>query len=256
MQVDNIINYIIFWLKKYIKNSKSNGFIIGISGGIDSSVTSLLTAKTNYPTLLLEIPLLKKENNLSDKHAKYMLSKFSNVNYIKKNLCDFFNFFCKIFNINSVKSNLALANVQSRIRMLTLYYYANLKNYLVVGTGNKIEDFGIGFFTKYGDGAVDLQPIADLNKSEIQIIAKKLKILDEIQESIPMDGLWKDERTDEEQIGVSYKDLEWAMKVESKNLKYFSKKKYNIIKKYKYLHNKNKHKIIPIPVCNIPNYMK
>ncbi|WP_185877935.1 NAD(+) synthase [Blattabacterium cuenoti] len=257
MQVNNVINYIVFWLKNYIKNSKSNGFVVGISGGIDSSVTSFLVAKTNYPTLLLEIPLLK-DNDLPRKHAKFMLKRFSNVSYIRKNLCDFFNFFCKTFDIynNKINNNLALANAQSRIRMLILYYYANLNNYLVVGTGNKVEDFGIGFFTKYGDGGVDLQPIADLNKSDIQIIAKKLKILYEIRNSIPTDGLWKDERTDKEQIGLSYDDLELAMKIKDKKLKYFSKKEYSIIKKYQYLHNKNKHKIIPIPICHIPNYMK
>ncbi len=158
--------------------------------------------------------------------------------------------------IENSKSSLALANVKSRIRMLTLYYYANIKNYLVVGTGNKVEDFGVGFFTKYGDGGVDLLPIADLTKSEIFFLAKKLNIIDEIQKAKPTDGLWEDQRSDEDQLGASYDELEWAMKNMKKKNCTISETEYEILKKYQILHQKNKHKMIPIPICKIPNRIK
>ncbi|WP_185877421.1 NAD(+) synthase [Blattabacterium cuenoti] len=257
IKVNKIISYIVSWLKEYIKNSYSKGFVIGISGGIDSSVTSVLTSMTGIPTMVIEIPIIENRNILAKKHAKFLLSNYSNVFYLKKDLHNFFNFFCKnIAFKNHINNDLALANVQSRMRMIMLYYYANLNNYIVVGTGNKIEDFGIGFFTKYGDGGVDIQPIADLNKSEIRLLAKELNIISEIQKAKPTDGLWKDNRSDEEQIGLSYDNLEWAMNIMlfKKNNNIFSKNK--IIKKYKYLHSKNKHKIDKIPICNIPSSYK
>ncbi len=161
-------------------------------------------------------------------------------------------------NINkkNKKKPLALVNVKSRLRMLTLYYYANIKNYLVVGTGNKVEDFGVGFFTKYGDGGVDLHPIADLTKSEIRFIAKKLNIINEIQKAKPTDGLWEDQRTDEDQLGATYEELEWAMKITKIKDFNYKEKEYQILKKYQTLHKKNKHKIIQIPVCKIPKTFK
>ncbi|WP_185876893.1 NAD(+) synthase [Blattabacterium cuenoti] len=258
MKTKKVIKYIVCWLKKYIHRSQSNGFVIGISGGIDSSVTSLLVSMTKFPTLILEMPILEKTKNfLSIKHAKFLTEKFSNVSYLKKNLSTLFNSFCDIVNKKNIKSSLELANVQSRLRMLTLYYYANTKNYLVVGTGNKVEDFGVGFFTKYGDGGVDLHPIADLNKSEVRFLAKELNILDEIQKSKPTDGLWEDERLDEDQLGISYEELEWAMKIEKKkNKNIYKEKEYEIFKKYKILNQKNKHKIKSIPICKIPHFFR
>ncbi|WP_185856146.1 NAD(+) synthase [Blattabacterium cuenoti] len=260
------IKHIVSWLKEYIKKSQSNGFIIGISGGIDSSVTSVLVAMTTHPTITLEMPILeKKKNFLSQKHINFLKSKFINVHSLKRDLSCLLNNFCTVVNtddnnvttITEIKKNknLALANIKSRLRMMTLYYYANIKNYLVVGTGNKIEDFGVGFFTKYGDGGVDLHPIADLTKSEIRSIAKELNILDCIQNAIPTDGLWDDQRSDEEQLKASYEELEWAMKMSEKKLKRissFKERKYEIMKIYQTLHKKNIHKMIPIPVCKIP----
>ncbi|WP_185849287.1 NAD(+) synthase [Blattabacterium cuenoti] len=260
IKTEKVIKYIVSWLKEYIKKSKSNGFIIGISGGIDSSVTSFLVAMTKFPTIVLEMPIMEnKKNFLSMKHAKFLKKKFSNVHYLEKDLSSLFTVFCHIINKNNVedsKLSLALANVKSRIRMITLYYYANVKDYLVVGTGNKVEDFGVGFFTKYGDGGVDLHPIADLTKSEVRFLAKKLNILDEIQKAKPTDGLWEDNRSDEDQLGATYEELEWAMKVMKKKDYPFSEIEYKILKKYQILHQKNRHKMIPIPVCKIPYNIK
>ncbi len=259
IRTEKVIIYIVSWLKKYIKKSKSNGFIIGISGGVDSSVTSFLVAMTKFPTLILEMPILEKEKNLLPiKHAKFLKKKFSNVHYLEKDLSALFKTFCNTTNDiqKNSKLSLALANVKSRIRMLTLYYYANTKNYLVVGTGNKVEDFGVGFFTKYGDGGVDLHPIADLTKSEVRFLAKKLNILDEIQKAKPTDGLWEDQRSDEDQLGATYEELEWAMKIMKTKNYTFSEIEYQILKKYKMLHQKNRHKMIPIPICKIPDGIK
>lgn len=255
---EKIIRYIVSWLKEYIQKSKSNGFIIGISGGIDSSVTSFLVAMTRFPTIILEMPILEKNNFLPIKHAKFLTKKFSNVHYLKKDLSTLFTTF--YHTINDIEENyklsLALANVKSRIRMLTLYYYANVKNYLVVGTGNKVEDFGVGFFTKYGDGGVDLHPIADLTKTEVRFLAKKLNIIDEIQKAKPMDGLWEDQRSDEDQLGATYEELEWAMEIMKKKDYTFSEIEYKIFQKYQILHRKNRHKMISIPICKIPEKIK
>lgn len=261
-----VIEYIVSWLKKYIKKSKMKGFIVGLSGGIDSSVTSVLTAMTGFNTLVVEIPILKNDNSISKKHINFLFSKFKNVYSINKNLKKVFDIFCKTvkddhFSIEKKiykdRYLLSLANVKSRIRMLTLYYYANINNYLVVGTGNKIEDYGIGFFTKYGDGGVDLQPIGDLTKKEIYLIAKEMNIIDDIQNAKPTDGLWEDHRSDEDQIGASYNELEWAMKNYGKMKKiHLSDDKKKIINLYEKLHIKNKHKIISIPVCRIPFNIK
>ncbi|AER40595.1 NH(3)-dependent NAD synthetase [Blattabacterium sp. (Mastotermes darwiniensis) str. MADAR] len=260
MNAKKIVEYIVSWLEKYIKKSKSNGFIIGISGGIDSSVTSMLVAMTNYPTLILEMPILEKNKNLlSNKHVDFLQSRFLNVHHLKKDLSSLYSSFCHIVEDHS-SSNLSLANLKSRIRMVTLYYYANRNNYLVVGTGNKVEDFGVGFFTKYGDGGVDIHPIADLNKSEIRFIAKELNILDGIQKAKPTDGLWEDQRSDEDQLEATYEELEWAMKITEKKKKIncdeFEGREYDIMKRYQILHKKNRHKIIPIPICHIPSSIK
>ncbi|WP_185850438.1 NAD(+) synthase [Blattabacterium cuenoti] len=263
MKTKKVVEHIVFWLKEYILKSKSDGFIIGISGGIDSSLTSFLVAETKFPTTILEMPILEKEiNYLSIKHAKFLKSKFNNVSYLKKDLSTMYTSFCKIMNINNKETDektlLALANIKSRIRMLTLYYYANKKNYLVVGTGNKIEDLGIGFFTKYGDGGVDIYPIADLIKSEIFLLSKELNIPHEIQKADPTDGLWEDNRTDEDQLGATYEELEWAMDIVKKKYhnNLFNKNQSKIIEKYCNMHKKNSHKMNPIPICKIPDHLK
>ncbi len=267
MKKIKIIKHIINWLKKYIKKSNSKGFIIGISGGIDSTVTSILVAMTKLPTIILDMPIKKEDNILSEKHAKLMIDKYPNVNYLKKNLNDiFYTFYYTLIKkdnkIINDKKQLAIANIKARIRMITLYYYANIYDYIVVGTGNKIEDFGVGFFTKYGDGGVDIQPISDLNKSEIRIIAKKLNVIPEIQNAEPNDGLWNDKRTDEQQLGATYEELEWAMNynndkfVLKKNINSISEREKNVLFIYNKFNKKNKHKIDPIPFCKIPQFFK
>ncbi|WP_185851048.1 NAD(+) synthase [Blattabacterium cuenoti] len=254
-----VIEYIVQWLKTYIEKTESNGFVIGISGGIDSSLTSVLLAMTEYPVLALELPILdNRKNLLSKKHIDFLTSSFLNVNSLKKDLSSFYTSFLQIIKQKNNQS-LALANLKSRIRMMTLYYYANEENYLVVGTGNKIEDFGVGFFTKYGDGGVDIQPIADLNKSDVRIISKELKIIEEIQKAKPTDGLWEDNRLDEDQLKATYDELEWAMKItEEKKIPFekFKGRKHDIMKIYQFLNKKNNHKMVPIPICKIPNYLK
>ncbi|WP_185852208.1 NAD(+) synthase [Blattabacterium cuenoti] len=258
MKEKKVIRYIVSWLKEYIEKAKSNGFIIGISGGIDSSVASYLVSMTKFPTIILEMPIMEKRKNLlSIKHANFLTKKFSNVHYLKKDLSNLFTAFYNTTNeTENSKLSLALANVKSRIRMLTLYYYANIKDYLVVGTGNKVEDFGVGFFTKYGDGGVDLHPIADLTKSEVRFLAKKLNIFEKIQKAKPTDGLWEDQRSDEDQLGATYNELEWAMKMEIMKDDTLSEIEYKILKKYQILHKKNRHKMIPIPICKIPDDIK
>ncbi|WP_185862754.1 NAD(+) synthase [Blattabacterium cuenoti] len=262
-----IVHHIVQWLKTYIKKTQSNGFVIGISGGIDSAVTSMLVAMTKSPTLTLEMPILEKNPNLlSEQHVIFLKSRFLNVHHIKKDLSSLFTSFIHTMddNITEKKNRpLALANAKSRIRMLTLYYYANIENYLVVGTGNKVEDFGVGFFTKYGDGGVDIHPIADLTKSEIRLLAKELNIIDGIQKAEPTDGLWEDQRSDEDQLEATYEELEWAMKitekVEKKKKNFhdtFKGREYDVLKTYQYLHKKNEHKIRPIPICEIPDILR
>ena len=214
MKTKEIIDHIKNWLISYNKSSKTNGFIIGISGGIDSAVTSTLLAQTNLPLLCLEMPIHQQSSQVSrgKKHIKWLEKKYENVSSLEIDLTDIFESFKKISNTENQDTNLALANTRSRLRMTTLYYNAQINNYLVAGTGNKVEDFGIGFYTKYGDGGVDISPIADLLKSEVFHLGKELGIINEILIAPPTDGLWDNNQTDEEQIGATYDELEWAMK--------------------------------------------
>lgn len=241
----NLKEKIIKWLKDYSKNNNNLNFVIGVSGGIDSAVVSTICAETNIKTILVSLPIhqdldqLKRANN----HIDWLKTKYSNVESLEINLTDTFESFKKLF---KTQDNLSLANTRSRLRMCTLYYVAQTNFALVVGTGNKIEDFGIGFFTKYGDGGVDISPIADLNKTEVRELAKELDINKEIILAKPTDGLWEDNRTDEDQIGASYEELEWAMSYDGdiKNLKGRDKKVYEIYQKF---NKQNKHKMNPIP---------
>lgn len=253
-----VINHLVSWLNKYLKISKMNGFIIGISGGIDSAVTSTILAKTNYPVLAIEISINKKnisQLNRSKQQIKFLKKNFSNVKSNIINISSVFNFLCKkLIYKDDIINELSIINIKPRLRMIVLYYYAANNNYLVVGTGNKVEDFGIGFFTKYGDGGVDINPIGDLKKSEIRSLAKYLEIPKIIQNAEPTDGLWNDNRTDFDQIGLSYDELEWAMDVINnknyKNIKNYNKK--IILNKYLNIRNKNIHKMKTIPICKIP----
>jgi len=245
MQTGEIINYIKSWILDYCKSmpKEPDSLIIGISGGIDSSVTSTICALTGKKTVVLSMPInqIKKQHDLSLKHQDWLKSKFKNVesHFIAlDNVFDSFKVSLKKFN-----NNHGLANSRARLRMATLYQVAASNNGIVVGTGNKVEDFGVGFYTKYGDGGVDISPIADCTKSQVWEIGKNLGILKEILEAEPTDGLWDDGRTDVNQLGMSYKELEDAMKNSSDK----NHKKYLEIRK------RNLHKMKPIPVCKINN---
>ena len=255
MQTSLVAEHIKNWILNYSKLSKTKGFIIGISGGIDSAVTSTLAAATGLKIVCLEMPIHQNKNqvNRAKKHIKWLKENFVNVSSIEFELTQVFEKFKS--KLNNESNELALANTRARLRMTTLYYFAQHYNLLVLGTGNKVEDFGIGFFTKYGDGGVDLSPIADLLKSEIQEIAKYLKINTDIINTPPTDGLWENNRTDEEQIGASYAELEWAMNFQG-NLKSLSKRKKQVLEIYKSFNKKNQHKMNPIPICIIPKKYK
>jgi NAD+ synthase len=257
MQTENIINHIVHWLKTYAENAKMKGFVVGISGGIDSAVVSKLCAKTGLKVLLLEMPIRQKEAevNRAQEHIQQLKSEFSNVEGITVDLTPAFNSFEKTVQQTEELplEKLALANSRARFRMTTLYFYGQIHHLLVTGTGNKIEDFGVGFFTKYGDGGVDISPIADLTKTQVYEIAKELQIVESIQKAVPTDGLWDVERTDEQQIGATYPELEkiqkeWGTKTEED----YSGRDLEVFKIFKRMNRAAQHKINPIPVCDIP----
>lgn len=241
---------IVNWLKEYALKNKSDGFVIGISGGVDSALTSTLCCLTGLNVIVVTLPIHQHENQLNraNKHMNWLEKKFKNVSKLTINLTEVFNIFKNTYSM----TELAEANLRSRMRMTSLYSIANSNNMLVVGTGNKVEDFGIGFFTKYGDGGVDISPIADLLKSEVREMSRDLNILEELCNAIATDGLWEDSRTDEEQIGASYEELEWALKYYNKhgmitfNLSEREKQVLNI---YVNRHEKNKHKMLMPPIC-------
>ena len=256
MNTKEVIEHIKKWLCSYHSQSSTKGFVIGISGGIDSALTSTLVAETNIPLLCVEMPINQNKNQVSrgKNHILWLKENYNNVKSIECDLTGIFEQFKSISSEKNENQLLALANTRSRLRMTTLYYYAQLNNALVVGTGNKVEDFGIGFYTKYGDGGVDISPIADLMKSEVFQLAKALKINKEILVAPPTDGLWDNDQTDEDQIGATYDELEWAMK--NKETKNLSKRQQEVIEIYNKFHAANKHKMMAIPVCNIPDNLK
>jgi len=233
------------WIKDYVERmpSKAQSLIIGISGGIDSSVSSTLSAMTGIKTIVLSMPIKQKssQHDLSLKHQEWLVKNFDNVEAHTINLDKLFETFEST--LSNFDSELGMANSRARIRMTTLYQVAAANKGIVVGTGNKVEDFGVGFYTKYGDGGVDISPIADCNKSEVWEIGKSINILQEIIDAAPTDGLWDDGRTDEGQLGLKYEELEEAMN----NVNSINREKYEKIRKM------NLHKMEPIPVCKIPN---
>ncbi|GAA3562512.1 NAD(+) synthase [Snuella lapsa] len=258
MQTEKVVDHIVNWLKDYASNAGVKGFVIGVSGGIDSAVTSTLCAKTNLPLLCLEMPIHQADSQVSRalNHIDWLKANFSSVTMTQVNLTPVFDNL--VASLPPVKNEedrfMSLANTRARLRMTSLYYFAALNNYLVAGTGNKVEDFGVGFYTKYGDGGVDLSPIADLLKTQVYEIAEHLGINQEIIDAAPTDGLWGDDRTDEDQIGASYPELEWAMKMDNdgKKAEDFSGRQQEVFKIYKRLNTANKHKMLPIPICKIP----
>ena len=244
MEVSKKVIYIKDWILDYVNSmpTKASSLVIGISGGIDSSVSSTLSAMTGLKTIAISMPIKQKtiQHDLSLKHQEWLKKNFKNVSGFTIELDDLFNSFEKT--LSKFNNEHGMANSRARLRMSTLYQVAAANNGIVVGTGNKVEDFGVGFYTKYGDGGVDISPIADCNKSEVWELGKELNILKEIIEAPPTDGLWDDGRTDEGQLGLSYKELEEAMD----NEKSINRDKYIKIR------NANLHKMNPIPVCKIP----
>ena len=245
MDVSQKASFISNWIKNYVNNmpKKAKSLVIGVSGGIDSSVSSTLSAMTGLRTIVLSMPIKQKaeQHDLSQKHKDWLKNKFSNVEGYTLELDDVFKSFEDT--LSKFESEHGMANSRARLRMTTLYQVAAANSGIVVGTGNKVEDFGVGFYTKYGDGGVDISPIADCNKTEVWELGKELGILDEIINAAPTDGLWDDGRTDEGQLGLSYQELEEAM--ENPNSK--NRNKYTEIRKM------NLHKMEAIPVCKIPN---
>ncbi|MEC9209479.1 MAG: NAD(+) synthase [Bacteroidota bacterium] len=256
MKTTSIITHISNWLKNYANSCNSKGFVIGISGGIDSAVTSTLAAKTGLPLICIEMPIHQNKTQVDRglKHIKWLKKKFLNVRSIKLDLTSIFDEFITKLPINN-KNELALANTRARLRMTTLYYFAQANNSLVLGTGNKVEDFGIGFFTKYGDGGVDISPIANLLKSEVYTLGKELAINDDILTALPTDGLWENNKTDEDQIGATYPELEWAMNFNG-NKNSLSEREKEVLQIYTKLNHANQHKMTKIPVCIIPKHLK
>lgn len=262
MQTEKVVDHIVNWLKDYATQANMNGFVLGISGGIDSAVTSALCAKTGLRTLCLEMPIHQHRSqvDLARKHIESLKGHYANVSDLEVNLTPVFDEFKKAVPQVEASENLdlSLANSRARLRMTTLYYFAGLHNYLVAGTGNKVEDFGVGFFTKYGDGGVDLSPIADLMKSEVYEIAAHLKISEGIIDVAPTDGLFEDSPSDEDQLGASYDELEWAMNNydKGKNSDDFTGREREVFKIFISRHRANQHKMNPIPVCKIPVHLK
>jgi NAD+ synthase len=257
MQTTAIIDHISDWLLNYVKLSKAQGLVIGVSGGIDSAVTSTLAAKTGLPLLCVEMPIhqnkIQVERGL--KHIVWLKEHFDNVSSLELQLSSVFDSFTRQLTKDEAKNELALVNTRARLRMTTLYYFAQSNHSLVLGTGNKVEDFGIGFFTKYGDGGVDISPIADLLKTEVYKLGEKLGIVTDILSAPPTDGLWNDNKTDEDQIGASYPELEWAMGFNGdKNS--ISTREREILEIYTKLNIANQHKMHAIPICKIPEKLK
>ena len=245
MKATEKVIFISNWIKDYVNKmpSKAQSLVIGISGGIDSSVSSALSAMTGLKTIVLSMPIKQKmsQHNLSLKHQEWLIKNFKNVEAYTVELDKLFDNFKST--LSKFENEHGMANSRARLRMTTLYQVAAANKGIVVGTGNKVEDFGVGFYTKYGDGGVDISPIADCNKTEVWEMGKELNILEEIINAAPTDGLWDDGRTDEGQLGLKYEDLEEAMNnPNSKNHE-----------KYEKIRKSNLHKMEPIPVCKIPN---
>ena len=239
------IQFIKNWIKNYCNSmeKKPDSLVVGVSGGIDSAVVSTISAMTGMKVKALSMPIrqLKFQDDLSRAHLKWLKNKFSNVDEVIINLDEVFNSFEK--SLGQFNNEHAFANSKARLRMATLYQVAGANNGIVVGTGNKVEDFGVGFYTKYGDGGVDISPIADCLKSQVWEMGKELKILEDIINAAPTDGLWEDGRTDERQLGMSYEDLEKAM-LNSKDKNY---------EKYLKIRKRNLHKMNLIPICKFEN---
>lgn len=255
INVESVNNQIVNWLRDYADSARVKGFVVGISGGVDSAVTSTLCAQTGLEVLCVEMPIHQAESqvNRGREHIEQLKKRFSNVWNAESDLTHTFESFKKAVpeTDDIIKYNLSLANTRARLRMTALYYFAGIHGLLVAGTGNKVEDFGVGFYTKYGDGGVDLSPIADLMKSDVYALGEYLKIPQSILTAAPTDGLFGDDRTDEDQLGASYDELEWAMLADAseKTINDFSDREKVVFGIYKHLNKSNQHKMNAIPVC-------
>lgn len=258
MDCYNVDLQIVNWLKKY------SGFVVGISGGVDSSLVSTLCARTSLPTIVVSLPIHQPQTHLerAHDHIDWLKSRYPNVTSFEVDLTETFETFKKSIPV-AASSDLALVNARSRLRMTTLYNFANSFGYIVAGTGNKVEDYGVAFFTKYGDGGVDISPIGDLLKTEVWELSKYLGVIESIVNAKPTDGLWEDDRSDEDQIGASYPELEWALNFCNqygidccyeqalKGLFDVNERQAEVLKIYLTRHSSNAHKMSMPPICKV-----
>jgi NAD+ synthase len=275
MHTEKVIDHITAWLKDYCTRSRQSGFVVGVSGGIDSAVTSALCARTGLPTTCVEMPIHQAASHVTRalEHVAKLQATHPNVSLERVDLTPTFDTMAAALPATDDKParELALANTRARLRMTTLYYIAGIRRALVAGTGNKVEDFGVGFFTKYGDGGVDLSPIADLTKTEVYAVGRSLGIVDSILQAKPTDGLFGDDRSDEDQIGASYPELEWAMDLRARLPKpggegtdrdvdtadlALTEQQRKVLAIFDQRKAANRHKMEPIPVCLIPAGLK
>lgn len=262
MQSKQVIDHIVSWLSDYVEQAGVKGFVVGVSGGIDSALTSTLAAETGYEVNCIEMPIHQNAAQVTraQEHIDWLQSRYNNVGRVQVNLTDVYDGLIEALPKHSggEAREMSLVNTRARLRMTTLYYFAALEQKLVIGTGNKVEDFGVGFYTKYGDGGVDISPIADLLKTEVYKLAEVLEVNQAILDAPPTDGLWGDDRTDEDQIGASYPELEWAMAQQSagKQPEDFRGREQEVFKIYLRHNRANLHKMKPIPVCKIPEELK
>ena len=256
------IEHISQWMSGYSSKAGTKGFVVGVSGGIDSALTSTLCAETGLEVLCLEMPIHQASSQVTRAydHIDWLEKRYPNVRSVEVQLTDVFDRLVSSFPPveNEESRFMALANTRARLRMTSLYYFAAYHGYLVAGIGNKVEDFGVGFYTKYGDGGVDLSPIADLYKSEVYALAGELGVIESIMNASPTDGLWGDDRTDEDQIGASYDELEWAMEYLrlGKDKSELTGRQAQVMDIYLSFHRANRHKMVPIPVCEIPDSLR
>lgn len=259
MQTQAVIDHIVHWLTDYLDQSGLKGFVVGVSGGIDSAITSTLCALTGAPVKALNMPIHQAPDQVSRSasHIAWLTERHRNVEGITVDLTTVLEALQRALP-GDIQDDLSMANSRSRLRMVTLYAVSTHHRMIVTGTGNKVEDFGVGFYTKYGDGGVDLSPIADLMKSEVYAVAETLGIIDSIVQAPPTDGLWSDNRSDESQIGASYDELEWAMAFTAADgdEATLDARQRDVLAIYRKSNRKNRHKMLPIPVCQIPAHFK
>jgi NAD+ synthase len=259
MKTKQVIDHIVDWLDSYCGRAGMNGFVVGVSGGIDSAVTSTLCARTGRKVVAVTMPIHQSpdQETLATRHIAWLEQAFDTVQGERVDLTPLFQSVAETLPAG-IQDGLSMANTRSRLRMLTLYAFAGHHTMLVAGTGNKVEDFGVGFYTKYGDGGVDVSPIADLLKSEVYAVATELGISRAIQQAPPTDGLWQDGRSDEAQIGATYDELEWAMSFmeDGRAETDLTERQQKVLTIYKGFNEANRHKMVAIPVCSIPPRLK